>query len=209
MKISGYLFAVFSIIAGVQAQALMAQDTAPSLKLKLGTPGPTVTTSYGKPFEYWRLTASEYSASVGVPTGLWTVYHLNAAPDRMYVTMVHLGPKSSIDSLMLMPNGHWTVSQILNDQPELASICSQGCDVLRITPKSGNQALVLKPQITNSIAVNIIYFEGDSAEKPEWKSVKTLQGSPSWVYVLSLADFDGHHSDVTKENIGTWSPEKK
>src|SRR5580698_7583334 len=100
MKRIRYLAAAFTIILAVQTRALMAQDIAPSLKLKFGTSRPTVTTSYGKPFEYWRLTASEYSASVGVPTGLWAVYHLNAAPDRMYVTMVHLGPRSSIDSLM-------------------------------------------------------------------------------------------------------------
>jgi hypothetical protein len=185
------------------------------MKLSLGSPQSVVAETYGKPFGKWQLTPSEYSAQVGVPTGLWLVYHLTASGDRMYVTMLHFGPSESkpqqttsrsVDSLMLMLNGHWTVSQILSDQPELAALCLQVCDVLRINNNSGNAALLFKPR-TAQAETKVIYFEGDSAERPEWKSVSSLQGLPSWVYVLRWEDFDSHHTGLKKEVIGTWNPE--
>ncbi len=205
------------IVLALQTSVLAAQNSAPSLKLSIGTPQSAVTASYGKPFGHWQLTASEYSAQVGVPTGLWMVYHLNAFGNRMYVTMLHfghsmVGPQQSVsaavDSLMLMPNGYWTVFQILNDQPEFGALCVTNCDVIRTTDSAGKVALLLKPETSKPDAA-IIYFEGDSAGRIDRKSVASLQGVPQWVYVFRLSDFDSHHADLRKEVIGTWSPEIK
>ncbi len=201
-----------AITLGLQISVLNAQSSSPSLKLSLGTSQSAVATTYGKPFEKWNLKDTEYSAQVGVPTGLWEVYHLTASKDRMYVTMLHFGSAKnepqhvasiSVDSLMLMPNGHWTVSQILSDQPEFAPLCRTICNVVRATNGSGKIALLLEPQTVQSDS-DILYFEGDSATI-SWKAVSSLQDSPSWIYVFRLRDFDDHHIDYKREVIGTWS----
>lgn len=216
MKLGGLIwrFAVFSVFLQT---ALAAQNGRPTLRLDLRTPESVVAASFGKPFEHWKLTASEHSAQVGVPTGLWDVFHLTAHGNRMYVTMVHSGPSSNstptphatfVDSLMLMPNGRWTVSQVLADQPELAELCRLNCSVIRTTDSSGNHALLLKQQTAKSDPM-VIYFEGDSAERPEWRSVESIQGIPSWVYVLTAKAFCQHHPALMTKLIGTWHPEKR
>jgi len=193
---------------------LHAQIVAPSLQLNFGSKQSAVAATYGKPFEHWKLTTSEYSAQVGVPTGLWDVYHLTTPQDRMYVTMLHFGSGSNreqekadllLNSLMLMPNGHWSVTQILDDQPELRSLCANNCDVVRISNRTGNISLLLKPKAARADGM-VLYFEGDSATIT-WKSVSSLESAVSWVYALRLEDFDSHHADCRREVIRTWRPE--
>jgi hypothetical protein len=132
----------------------------------------------------------------------------------MYVTMLHFGSESNraqektdllLNSLMLEPNGHWSVIQILNDQPELTSACANNCDVVRISNRAGNISLLLKPKAVLTDGM-VLYFEGDSATIT-WKSVSSLKSAVSWVYALRLKDFDSHHADCRREVIGTWHPE--
>lgn len=189
-----------------------AQISQPTMKLNIGTPQTLVASAYGKPFEKWQLQASEHSAEVGVPTGLWQVYHLTAGDNRMYITMLHFAAKEDesdvlprLDALMLELNGHWSVKQILDDQPEIAALCKTGCDVLRGKDSAGNAALVLR-QKTSGQRPMLIFFEGDSAEKPEWRSVASMEGFPAWVYVLTSEDFNRHYSDEKLEPIGQWKP---
>jgi len=132
----------------------------------------------------------------------------------MYVTMLHFGSESnrerektdlSLNSLILEPNGHWSVIQILNDQPELTSVCANNCDVVRISNRVGNISLLLKPKAVLTDGM-VLYFEGDSATIT-WKSVSSMESAVSWVYALRLKDFDSHHADCRREVIGTWHPE--
>lgn len=196
-----------------QMSFLHAQSVAPSLQLKFGSSHSAVAATYGKPFGHWKITTSEFSAQVGVPTGLWDIYHLTTPQDRMYVTMLHFGSESNRDqekaglllnSLMLEPNGHWSVTQILNDQPELSSLCANNCDVVRISNSAGNISLLLKPKATRTDGM-VLYFEGDSATIT-WKSVSSMESAVSWVYALRSADFDSHHADCRREVVGTWQP---
>jgi hypothetical protein len=211
MSLNKFLILIAIPLLGL---SLIAQDAKPSVKLKLGTPQSVVAVTYGKPFERWNLTPEEHSAQVGAPLGIWQVWHLTAPPDRMYVTMVHFDTVSqnssqptsgTIDSIMLMANGHWTVLQTLNDHPELAAICDSGCKVIRTEDEAGNNALLLVKQTEDPIA---IFFEGDSAERPEWRAVSDLRGIPSWVYVLRMRDFNVHHPKRKDASIGEWKPSR-
>jgi hypothetical protein len=181
---------------------LNAQDLSATSGFVFGTSQAKVTAEYGRPFEKMRVTASDDNARVGVPLGLWEVYHLTAGGNRMYVTMLHFRDSSGddqnpskleIDSVMLEPDGHWTVAQILTDQPAFSKLCSGGCEVMRTKDPSG------KPEST------VLDFEGDSGTI-KWKSVSSLDSVASWVYALRSKDFDGHHSNLDRELVGRWQP---
>jgi hypothetical protein len=188
---------------------LLGQVKQPSPQLAIGTKKTVVDQTFGAPFEHWKLQPSEDSAKVGAPLGEWSVYHLTTAGDRMYVTMLHFAStsneaKPAIDALMLMPNGHWTVEQILQDQPEFSALCSQGCDVERIVNGFGNASLLLVPRETVA-SKSVLYFEGDAAIL-KWKSVSGLQSIVSWVYAVPRTDFERQHKDLKSEVLGSWSP---
>lgn len=190
-----------------------AQETRPSLKLKLGTTWSSVEATFGKPFQKWNLRAAEDSAQAGAAVGMWQVYHLRAPGDRMYVTMLHFGAagepsqtanSSHLDELMLMPNGHWSVLQILKDNPEVSVLCSAGCDQVRLISGSGSAALLLEPTESKP-DTPVIYFAGDSATI-QWRSVSSAQDAPESVYVLPASVFESHHRDIRREMIGWWTP---
>jgi hypothetical protein len=61
-----------------------------------------VAAEYGRPFEMMRVVASDDNARVGVPVGLWEVYHLTAGGNRMYVTMLHFRASSRRATLTLL-----------------------------------------------------------------------------------------------------------
>jgi hypothetical protein len=175
-------------------------------------PESSIAAAYGTPFQKMRVTASEEYAKMGVPLGLWQVYHLTPADDRMYVTILHFDhsgadgqplPSAVVDSIMLYP-GHWTVAQILSDQPGIASICAAGCDVVRGTDKSGDVSLLLEPQQASSNGF-MLYFMGDSGTI-KWRNVSSPQSEASWVYIVRRADFDKSRQDLTKQIVGTWRP---
>jgi hypothetical protein len=149
---------------------------------------------------------------MGAPAGLWQVYHLTPVDDRMYVTILHFNsveadgqPRSSavVDSMMLYP-GHWSVAQILSDNPGVASICSAGCEEVRTADKSGGVSFLLEPQQASGKDA-VLYFVGDSAEIT-WKDVSSLQSVASWIYVLPRTDFEKSRTYLTRNVIGTWRP---
>jgi hypothetical protein len=180
------------------------------LKLNIGTPKAAVAAAFGKRFGLFKVVSDDDNGKIGVPTGLWDVYHLTAPPDRMYVTIVHFGipPTSSasvevVDALMLMPAGTSTVSQILKDQPAFASICKAACDLVLVRNKAGNRSLLLRPKDPH--ANTVLYFDGDGAGK--WKSVTSVDAVVSWAYALSRSEFEAHRKPIDDEVIGVWSPE--
>lgn len=201
---------LIGILLAVNSRGSQKQAAEPSIQLKLGSSEHSILMRYGEPFEWARLEADDDQVRIGVPAGLWKVYHLTAG-DRMYVTMLHFTAipgepnQSQLDSLMLEPNGHWTVLQILGDQPELQLVCRSGCEIVRITHASGTSTLLLQPRNTDSTHNSVVYFEGDSGTI-QWTSVSSLDSSPSWVYVLRSSDFDARHADVSRQRIGTWRP---
>jgi hypothetical protein len=208
---------VLAMVLPFHAASLNAQTIAPSLVLKFGGSQSAVESAYGKPFGKMRVNATDENGQVGVQPGLWNVYHLTAPGDRMYVTMVHFGPRkdpltkesspSVVDSLMLMPVENWKVAQILNDQPSFAALCAAGCDVIRVSDKAGKLSLLLEPQRAMP-KDSVIYFEGDSAIiNKKW--ITSLDSIVAWVWVLPAAAFDSHHTDVSRAVIGTWRPEAK
>ena len=204
MKLPKTAFLLLGMALVVSA-TLLAQTTQPTIELRFGNTQSVVAKTFGKPFERWNLTTAEHSAALGMPTGTYIVYHLTTGQDRMYVTMIHFsspGATGEIDCLMLEANGHWTVLQMMDDQPELADICKKTCDVVKTKDEAGNDAILLQQH--DSAAAEAVFFEGDSAERPEWRSVGSLSGIPSWVYVLP--EFKKHHPDFKGELIGKWAP---
>lgn len=199
-------------VSAIFGQGLTGLEVAPGVQLRLGATQTTVSMKYGKPFGAFRVADADDNARVGVPVGLWQVYHLTAANERMYVTILHFGTTASgsetpadavLDSVMLIPNGNWTVLQILKDHPELAAICTPNCEVLRITDNAGKVSLLLRPKMPKPDDT-VLYFDGDSAVS-KWRSVPSLQSITSWVYVLKARDFDAHHSQFRQESTGWWS----
>jgi hypothetical protein len=190
---------------------LLSQEPAPSTKLRIGTPKSSVYAAFGKPFGVFKVVADDSNGAIGVPIGMWTVYHLTTPPDRMYVTIVHYGTRSIsdsssggvVDALMLMPAGQEKVAQILADQPEFASICKASCELVLATNKAGNRSLLLRPKDLRTDTV--LYFDGDSAGR--WKSVTSMESIVSWAYVLSKSEFEAHHKSTEDQVIGNWSPE--
>lgn len=159
----------------------------------------------------FKVVPDDDNARIGVPTGLWDVYHLTAPPDRLYVTIVHFGvgsrgssdPSQVLDSLMLEPADRVTVSQVLKDQPAPASVCKAACDLVLVRNRAGNRSLLLRPKNPN---VNtVLYFDGDSGTK--WASVTSTDSVVSWVYALSRSEFEAHRKPIDDEVIGVWSPE--
>lgn len=177
---------------------------APSSKLSIGTPKSTVDAAFGKRFGPFRVEAGDYSASIGVPAGVWDVYHLTAPPDRMYVTIVHFGAYQLIDSLMLMPAGKTNVAQIMADQPAFASVCKSDCELVLVTNKAGNRSLLLRPKDSRSDDDDVLYFDGDSATI-KWASVTSMESAVSWAYLLSRSAFESHHQSADDRVIGHWS----
>ena len=202
------LIAVMFPIAWLNAQNLSATSG-----FGFGTSQAKVAAEYGPPFEKMRVTPSDDNARVGVPVGLWEVYHLTAGGSRMYVTMLHFRASSGddqnpsklkIDSVMLEPDGHWTVAQILTDQPAFSQLCSGGCEVMRTKDPSGKTSVLVKPE-SASPESTVLDFEGDSGTI-KWKSVSSLDSVASLVYALRSKDFDGHHPNLDRELVGRWQP---
>jgi hypothetical protein len=202
------------IAVTLPAGGLGAQNLSPAAGVGFGTSQAKVAAEYGQPFEKMRVTASDDNARVGVPVGLWEVYHLTAGGNRMYVTMLHFGSGNrdgqnpstlEIDSVMLEPAGHWTIARILSDQPQLATLCSGGCKVIRTKDAAGRTSVLVTPQVA-SPENTVLDFEGDSGTI-RWKSVSSLDSVASWVYALRSKDFDGHHPNLDREPLGTWQPE--
>ena len=175
---------------------------APSSKLSIGTPKSSVDAAFGKRFGPFRVETNDDNASIGVPTGVWDVYHLTTPPDRMNVSIVHFGTNQLIDSLMLMPAGTTSVAQILADQPAFASVCRADCEVVLVKNKAGNSSLLLRPK--DSRTGTVLYFDGDSAGK--WKSVTSIESVVSWAYALSNSAYEAHHKSADDRVIGNWSP---
>jgi hypothetical protein len=206
MRVVLGLCAVFICIS-----LLSSQEPSPSLKLSIGTPKSAVAAAFGKRFGPFSVAPGDDNALVGVPTGLWDVYHLTALPDRVYVTIVHFGTQSTsssaqaqfVDSLMLMPADATTVDQVLKDQPAFASVCEAGCELVLVRNKAGNLALLLRPK--NPRTNTVLYFDGDSAGR--WKSVTSMKSIVSWAYALSRSDFEAHRKPVDDQVIGYWSPD--
>jgi hypothetical protein len=174
-----------------------------------------VAQKFGKPFERIRITVDDRIALIGGPIGIWTVYHLTSADGRMYVTSLHFhsaanaaenSVEPTIDSLTLEPNGHWSVNQIMLDQPEFQAMCSDGCNVLRTRSTDGRVALLLTQETTREDPA-VIFFEGDSATI-QWKSVSSMGSAAQWVSLLKSANFEKANPGLTKEQIGTWKPGK-
>lgn len=191
---------------------LSSQELAPGCKLCLGTPKSAFLNAFGKPFGPMRVSSGDDNAMIGVPVGLWSVYHLTAQGDRMYVTMIHFGALSRntptsqnvIDSVMLMPADKVTVAQILKDQPAFTSVCTQQCEMALIKNKFGNPSLLLIPKAPHANA--LLYFEGDSATKEA--SVTSPDSVVSWAYLLLASEFRRHHDNFQERvSIGTWPPD--
>jgi len=181
----------------------LAQDGPLRFRIALGQSQSSITAACGKPFEKSREDESSYNASIGVPLGLWSVYHLIPFGDRMYVTIVHFDTDAKVDALMLMPNGTWTVTQVLKDHPSMAEICSNSCELVQVPEKDGNISLLLKPKSTSG-STRVLCFIGDSSSR--FKSVTALDSPVSWAYVLQFAEFEKHHAGIPTKTIGTWSP---
>jgi hypothetical protein len=207
------------IVLAARMGSLDAQTAAPTFLLRMGTTQSAVSTTYGTPYGRLSVNPSESTARVGVPVGQWDVYHVPAQDGKMCSTMVHFSPLARevlltkeeeknppwvVDSLMLMPSGRWSVSDILDQEPGFAEPCINGCDVILTTDKQGKQALLLEPQGGES-GRTVLYFEGDSPTI-DANAVIALDSGVSWAYALSLADFESHHSDLNWMVIGTWRP---
>jgi hypothetical protein len=195
MRIVIYLCAVLLLGPALYSQA-------PSSKLSLGTPKSSVEAAFGKRIGPFKVEANDVNSSIGVPTGVWDVYHLTAPPNRMYVTMVHFGTNQLIDSLMLMPAGKTTVAQIMADQPAFASVCKADCDLVLVTNKAGNRTLLLRPK--DSRTDDVLYFDGDSATL-KWAAVTSMESVVSWAYTLPKSAFESHHQSADDRVIGRWS----
>jgi hypothetical protein len=137
----------------VLGTSLLSQEPAPSAKLSIGTAKSSVDAAFGKPFGLFKVEADDDNATIGMPTGMWIVYHLTTPPDRVYVTIVHYGIRTAdsgsgrfVDALMLEPAGKPNVAQVLADQPEFASVCKAGCELVLIKNKAGNRSLLLRPK---------------------------------------------------------------
>jgi hypothetical protein len=180
-----------------------AEDVPRRFQIALGQSQSAISSACGKPFERSREDESSYNVSIGMPLGLWSVYHLIPFGDRMYVTIVHFDTEDKVDALMLMPNGTWTVTQILKDHPSMAEICSNSCELVQVPEKNGNISLLLKPKSTDS-STRVLYFIGDSGSK--FKSVTATDSIVSWGYVLQFAEFEKRHAGIPIKSIGTWSP---
>jgi hypothetical protein len=189
-----------------------AQDHDPKFVLRPGTSEAAISATYKTPFGKMRVNASDDNARMGVPVGLWQVYHVTSVADRMYVTILHFSatkadgqplPSAVVDAIMLYP-GHWAAAQILSDQPGIASTCSAGCEIVRATDKSGAESVLLQPQKISPQSF-VIYFVGDSATITS-RNVSSLQSTASWVYVLHRADFDKSCGDLSRQVIGIWRP---
>jgi len=194
---------ILPISVGLATLALFAQNAALRFKIAIGQSGSEIAAACGKQFEKSREDETSYNASIGVPLGLWSVYHLTPFENRMYVRMVHFDTANKLDAIMLMPAGNWTVAQILKDHPSLATICTGSCDLIQVPEKEGNTSLLLKPKSTNS-STRVLYFIGDTGSR--FRSVTTTDSIVSWAYVLHLADFEKHHTGIATKTIGTWSP---
>jgi hypothetical protein len=193
------------------ASFLPSQEPAPSAKLSIGTTKSAVDAAFGKRFGLFRVDAGDDNALIGMPIGVWDVYHLTAPPDRMYVTIIHFGNHAKsdsasdqfVDSLMLEPADKITLAQILSDQPAFASVCKASCEIVLVTNKAGNRSLLLRPK--DSYTNTVLYFEGDSGTIKS-KSVTSMESIVSWAYALPRSAFEAHHSPATDQVIGNWSP---
>jgi hypothetical protein len=209
--------AVMVLAAGVCK--LDAQSAAPVFLLGIGTSQTAVSSAYGTPYGRLRVNPSESTARVGVPVGQWDVYHVPAQDGKMCSTMVHFNPMARevlltkeeeknppwvVDSLMLMPSGRWSVSDILDQEPGFAEPCINGCDVILTTDKLGKEALLLEPQ-GGAPGRTVLYFEGDGPTI-DTNALIALDSGVSWAYALSLADFESHHPELNWVVIGTWHP---
>jgi hypothetical protein len=212
------------MVLAVRMGSLDAQSAAPVFLLRLGTSQTSVSSAYGTPYGRLSVNASESTGRVGVPVGQWDVYHVPAQDGKMCSTMVHFSeqireapltkqeakedarnpPVWVVDSMMLMPSGRWSVSDILDQEPGFAEPCINGCDVVLTTDKFGKQALLLEPQ-GGAPGRTVLYFEGDSP-KIDTNAVIALDSGVSWAYALPLVDFEGHHPDMNWMVIGTWRP---
>ena len=201
------VFTLFVVLAS--CSFVSSQEFAPSLKLSIGTSRAAIASAFGKPFGPFLVASDDDNAAIGAPIGRWDVYHLTAAPDRMYVTIVHFGIGSNdgsnsakiVDAIMLMPAGAATVAQVLKDQPEFRAVCSAICDLVLVKNKAGNRSLLLRPKDTGMTAV--LYFEGDSAVS-KWASVTSLESVVSWAYALPRTGFEEQHKGVEEQVIGAW-----
>lgn len=203
----------FLFILCTPSFSTLGQSSAPSSLLVLGSSKAAVEKAYGPPFQHWNMKASEDSVKIGAPVGIWDVYHLTTHEDRMYVTMIHFGPPGKktkddsgavINSLVLELNDHWTVNQVMTDQPEFAAICAKTCDVVRVQKPSGSTSLMLAPKGMSPVST-ILYFDGDSGTI-QWRSVSSMESAVSWAYAVRLENFDSRNPGVRKEVIGSWSP---
>jgi hypothetical protein len=121
----------------------------------------------------------------------------------MFVTLVHFDPNAKVDSLMLMPAGNSTVTQILKDHPSMAQICAASCELIQVPEKAGNTSLLLKPK-SPSGQERVLFFIGDTGSR--YKSITAMDSIVSWGYVLQLSDFEKHHPGVATKTVGEWSP---
>ncbi len=227
MKLNCTWRCVVIVVLAALAASLDAQSAAPVTVLRIGTEQTAIATAYGTPYGRLSVNASENTARVGVPVGQWDVYHLPAEDGKMCSTMVHFSqqireaplskkeekreekeedrnPPLVVDSLMLMPSGRWSVSDVLDQEPGFAEPCINGCDVILTTDKLGKQALLLEPQ-GGETGRTVLFFEGDSP-KIDSNAVIALDSIVSWAYALPLSEFEGHHSDLNWVVIGTWRP---
>lgn len=182
---------------------VLAQDAPVRHRIGIGQSRDTIAKECGKPFEKSREDSTGFNVPVGVPPGMWTVYHLTPFENRMYVTMLHFDPNEKVDGLMLMPTGFWTVAQHLRDHPLLARICSGSCQVIQVPENDGRLSLLLKPD-SSSKSTPVLFFTGDSGSR--FKSVSSMDSIVSWSYVLPLTDFEKHHLGLKTRPIGRWKP---
>jgi hypothetical protein len=221
-QISKWRCVVFVVLAA-QAAFMAAQSAAPVTILRIGSEQSAIASAYGTPYGRLSVSAAENTARVGVPVGQWDVYHLPAQDGKMCSTMVHFSllsrdvplskkeekeearnPEWVVDSLMLMPSGRWSVSDVLDQEPGFAAPCINGCDVILTTDKAGKQALLLEPQ-GGEPGRTVLFFEGDSS-KIDTNAEIALDSIVSWAYALPLSEFSGHHPDINWVVIGTWRP---
>jgi hypothetical protein len=225
MKMNSNWRCTVLVVLTALAASLEAQSAAPVVILRIGTEQATIASAYGTPYGRLSVNASENTARVGVPVGQWDVYHLPAQDGKMCSTMVHFSqlimdvpsgkqskqikeeernPPWVVDSLMLMPSGRWSVSDILDLEPGFAEPCLNGCDVIRTTDRMGKQALLLEPQ-GGEEGRTVLFFEGDNPTI-DTNAVIALDSIVSWAYALPLSEFEVHHADMNWMVIGTWRP---
>jgi hypothetical protein len=194
------------LLVSTQAGLLWAQAEAEAIVPSLGATRSEVAASLGKPFQKGRFTDADDEVRLdGVPTGLWDIFHLTTH-GRMYVSMIHFASEAGgVDGMMLELNGHWNIRQILSDQPRLAAICADECDIFRLTSPKQESSLLLRSH-TGRGAFDL-YFPGDTAEiVPRWRYITSLESEPEWVFVVQSTQTDSRHLDWKRELVGRWKP---